>query len=151
MKKTMDLKKNKEFISLLGNITDKEVSEKYDVTISFVKKIRQERGIPAKRVHKFPEGIEKYAGKMTDKQAAEILKCDPSRVFLYRVEQNIKPCDKSWKLPEDKKNQIIKDYEELGTLQKVADKYGCTREWIRQMLKKSGYEKRYYNHNHPGA
>lgn len=144
-KKLDNCRNNKEFRNDLGKLPDKEVAEKYGVSVGFVMRFRQELGIPAKRVHKFPEGIELYAGKITDKAAAEILKCGIDRVFLYRLENNIKPCEKEWIIPEEKKQQIINDYEQLGTLQKVADKYGCTREWIRQILNKSGYNKRFYN------
>lgn len=142
-KRTVELKKDKEFISLLGKITDKELSEKYVLSINIVRKLRKECGIPAKRVHKFPEGIENYAGKMTDKDAANRLGCHATRVFTYRLENKIEPCKKA----EVFKNteQIVKDYEEFGTLQKVADKYGCTREWVRQILKRAGYTKRFYN------
>lgn len=149
-KKLKELRENKEFCNDLGKITDQEIAEKYGVTRGFVSHYRREKKIPVKRIHNYPEGIEKIAGKMTDREAAEKLNCTPSRVWNYRYENEIESFQRK-DVIESKTIQVIKDYEELGTLQKVADKYGCTREWIRQMLKKSGYEKRYYNHNHPGA
>lgn len=142
-KKLDELRKNNEFLSLLGTMTDSELALKYNVSHFFVMRTRQESKIAAKREHYYPDDIEKYAGKMTDKKAAEILNCDVARVFNYRLENNIEPFRSS--KATERRESIVEDYEELGTLQKVADKHGITRERVRQLLNKAGYKKRFYN------
>lgn len=143
MKRIQDLKKNKEFLEKLGKVTDKEIAAEYGIHYKTVAEIRRNKGIKAKRIHKYPIGIELYAGKVPDRVAAETLKCPIQKVFLYRVENRIEPCKN--KKNSSKANDFILAYEELGTLQKVADRYGITRERVRQVLKKAGYKKRYYN------
>ena len=135
------LREDKEFLSGLGKVEDQEIAEKFGVSVTFVAKVRRELGIH--QIHKFPKGIENYAGKMTDKEAAAKLNCQVRRVFEYRCEHNINSYRRKTRYT--KTQQIIDDYEKLGTLQKVADKYGCTREWIRQVLSNAGYTKRFYN------
>lgn len=138
------LRDDKEFVKKLGKITDQEIADMYGIKLYTVREIRKDLKIKAKRHHKFPVGIELYAGKMPDVIAAQKLHCHPSRIFLYRIDNDIEPYRKQYE-----KNytdeEIIADYEALGTLQKVGDKHGITRERVRQILNQNGYKKRLYN------
>lgn len=129
------------FMKSLGKFKDREIAEKYNVKEAFVKALRRKLKIKKEKV--WPEGIELYAGKTTDKAAAEILGCTNVVVFNYRLEHRIEPfgCHVA---TIQKTREIVKAYEEEKTLQKVADRYGVTRERVRQILVKAGYTKRFY-------
>lgn len=87
----------------------------------------------------YDERMSKFAGLMSDNEASKKLGCSRLTVFYYRVENNIPPFRKHKHTVADNIETILKDYNELGTLQKVADKYGVTRECVRQWFERSGY------------
>jgi len=47
----------------------------------------------------------------------------------------------AWNEKELRNQDILNDYKLMGTLQLVSDKYGITRERVRQIVKKFGYKK----------
>lgn len=134
------LVEDENFMKRLGTVRDKELAEEYGIKPDYVKTLRRSLGIKMK---KWPKGIELYAGKTTDKAAAEILGCTITKVFNYRVENRIEPfgCHVA---SIQKAKEIIAMYEKERTLQKVADHFGITRERVRQILVRSGYKRRFY-------
>lgn len=135
---------DKTFNAMLGKYQDQEIADKYGCTKFFVTKIRKHKGIKAFRPKKYPENIALYAGKMIDKKAAEKCGCPPYIIIRYRYEKGIEPYRRR-EGAEEREKEIIAAYERLGTLQKVADELGVTRERVRQILVRAGYNKRLYN------
>lgn len=83
-------------------------------------------------------------GVENDHTVAEKFNCSISIVFFARQSKGIEPSrkhstHKSRSIPlklDVSKEQLEEEYREMGTLQKVADKYGCTRQAVSQRLKK---------------
>lgn len=88
----------------------------------------------------YDDEMTKYAGKMTDEVAAQILGCSRLTVLNYRIEHNIQPFRLHRKTIPGGIESILAEYNELGTLQKVADVHGVTRERVRQWFDKAGYQ-----------
>ena len=88
-----------EEISELGKITDKEVSEKYDISLQKVNKIRRLLGIQTVCESKWSEEIISKLGTVTDREIAEKLGVNIFTVQRKRKELGIKPLnsqDGSW-------------------------------------------------------
>ncbi|MCQ2081689.1 MAG: hypothetical protein MJZ11_08515 [Lachnospiraceae bacterium] len=85
------------------------------------------------------EKISQYVGKMSDRSIAKTLGISRNKVFQYRLEHNIKPYGKHTYHVSDNIETILDEYNELGSLQKVADKHGVTREAVRQWFASAGY------------
>lgn len=88
---------------------------------------------------KFNEQLKELAGTDNDVVIAEKIGCQRMDVFNYRAEHNIKPCGKRLKTVKWDIGQILSEYNELGSLQKVADKHNVTRERVRQWFRDAGY------------
>ncbi|MCF0125917.1 MAG: hypothetical protein HUJ68_09250 [Clostridia bacterium] len=80
-------------------------------------------------------------GQNADRLVAEKYHCSTSDCFRARTQLGIEPYRKfeGGKVPKDIK-QIISDYEQLGTLQKVADAYGCTKQALSLRLRSENIE-----------
>ena len=83
-----------------------------------------------------PEFI-KMLGTVNDKEVAEKFGCSLAFVFIMRKEHNIMPSRKHTlnarlAVPDE---EIYSKYLELGTMQKVADYYGVTKQAISLRLK----------------
>lgn len=87
----------------------------------------------------YDEKISQYAGKMSDREIARTLGISRDKVFQYRLEHNIKPYGKHTKHISDNVEEILAEYNELGSLQKVAAKHGVTREAVRRWFVSAGY------------
>jgi DNA-directed RNA polymerase sigma subunit (sigma70/sigma32) len=132
---------DKTFNEMLGKYEDQVIAEKFGCTRFFVTKFRRHKGIKAYRNHKYHIDMNKYAGKMTDREVSQMLKCNPSTVTRYRKENGIPPFRRRSDVLK-RERDMIAAYERLGTLQKVADEVGITRERVRQILIRAGYTKR---------
>lgn len=87
----------------------------------------------------YDEKISQHVGKMSDREIARTLGISRNKVMQYRFEHNIKPYGKHTHHVSDNIETILAEYNELGSLQKVADKYGVTKEAVRQWFASAGY------------
>lgn len=87
----------------------------------------------------YNENLPLLAGTKSDKDVADELGISRTEVMAYRYEHNIKAFGKHKKHKAVDINEILAEYNELGTLQKVADKHGVTRERVRQWFASAGY------------
>ena len=86
-------------------------------------------------------------GQNSDRVVAEKYNCDKSDIYRIRNQLGIKPYRKfeSGKIPKETQ-QIIDDYQRLGSLQKVADEYGCTKQALSFKLKNENIDIKDYKH-----
>lgn len=103
-----------------------------------LKRVRYLKNTKAKYL-KFQEQLANLAGKECDASVAEKIGCSRADVFNYRMEHNIEPGRYHRHTIPGSIDQILKEYNELKTLQKVADKHNVTRERVRQWFKAAGY------------
>ena len=122
-----------------------ECLDKYDCTYQALRtwcllhRAKYLKNKKVKRYLKYPD-IGKYAGKMTDLEVAEILGCPRRKVVEYRIDHGIRPYKKHRNtIAKNNIDEILADYNELKSLQKVADKHGVTRERVRQWFSAAGY------------
>lgn len=80
-------------------------------------------------------------GNNSDRVVAEKYHCSTADVCRLRNQLGIEPYRKKegGKIPKDAA-QILSDYNRLGSLQKVADVYGCSKQALSLRLKKDGIE-----------
>lgn len=84
--------------------------------------------------------IQKYNELKSAQKVADYYGCSKKTVLTHAKKIGYDNSNhKEIKLPQEKLKEIIADYEQLGTLKKVAEKYGCSGTAVRNFLKKNNY------------
>nr|DAO97428.1 MAG TPA: HTH-type transcriptional regulator [Caudoviricetes sp.] len=103
--------------------------------------MRKHRNTNMKALLENPDFVS-LLGVENDHTVAEKFNCSIAVVFFARQSKGIEPSRKHSthnSIPvklDVSKEQLEEEYQELGTLQKVADKYSCSRQAVSQRLKK---------------
>ena len=87
-------------------------------------------------------------GQNSDRVVAEKYNCAINDIYRIRNQLGIKPYRKfeGGKIPKEV-DKIIEDYQRLGSLQKVADEYGCSRQALSFKLKNENVDIKDIKHN----
>lgn len=124
---------------------DKYPNMKYSDWSNLIKGTRpstqkEKETVTFKELYNNPE-LRIEIGQSSDRLLAEKYHCSTADIYRIRSQLGIEPYRKveGGKIPKDVK-QILADYESLGSLQKVADVYGCSKQALSLKLKQENIE-----------